>query len=252
MDHATWRRLAQRVAQHLARPEVGGVVITHGTDTLEETAYFLHRLLDGDKPVVFTAAMRPATALAADGPQNLLDAMTVARQPGVRGVLVVVGGRVLAAAELRKQHPYRVDALGVGDAGPLAVVEEGRLRVFRAWPGGGDAALCARVLAAEPAAWPWVEVLASHAGARPQALRALLAAGVQGVVLATTGNGSVHQALAPALDEARAAGVPVWLASRTGDGVLVGPVAQDQPAAALTPWQARVALLLHLLAQRAG
>ncbi len=79
MDFATWQRLAQRVAAHLARDEVQGVVITHGTDTLEETAYFLHRVLAPAKPVVLTAAMRPATSLQADGPQNLLDAVTLAR-----------------------------------------------------------------------------------------------------------------------------------------------------------------------------
>src|SRR6195952_6022028 len=94
MDAATWQRLAARVAWHVARPEVAGVVITHGTDTLEETAYFLHRVLAPSKPVVLTAAMRPASALSADGPANLLDAVTVAGTPGARGVGLVFAGAV--------------------------------------------------------------------------------------------------------------------------------------------------------------
>ncbi len=97
MDHATWAALRERAAFHLARAEVAAVVVTHGTDTLEETAYFLQRTLAAPKPLVLTAAMRPATALSADGPQNLLDAVTVARQPGARGVLAVLAGRVHAA-----------------------------------------------------------------------------------------------------------------------------------------------------------
>ena len=84
-----------------------GVVVTHGTDTLEETAYFLQRVLAPAKPVVMTAAMRPATALLADGPQNLFDAVTLAREPGARGVLAVLAGQVLPGAELRKQHSRR-------------------------------------------------------------------------------------------------------------------------------------------------
>ena len=97
MDFAVWQRLAQRAAFHLARSEVAGVVVTHGTDTLEETAYFLHRVLAPAKPLVLTAAMRPATSLQADGPQNLLDAVTRARTAGARGVLAVAAGTVHGA-----------------------------------------------------------------------------------------------------------------------------------------------------------
>ena len=136
MDASTWQHLARRVAHHLARPGVVGVVVTHGTDTLEETAWLLQRVLAPHKPVVLVAAMRPATAMAADGPQNLLDAVTVARTPGARGVLAVLAGQVHGAAEVRKVHTYRLDAFGSGDAGPLAVVEQGRVRRFRDWPSG--------------------------------------------------------------------------------------------------------------------
>jgi len=136
MDAATWQRLARRVALHLARPEVAGIVITHGTDTLEETAYFLQRVLAPSKPVMLTAAMRPATALSADGPANLHDAVTVAGTPGARGVGVVFGGAVWAAVGLRKVHTLRTDAFAASDSGPVARLEGGVLRRFRDWPAG--------------------------------------------------------------------------------------------------------------------
>ena len=249
IDNALWQRLAQRVAHHLARPQVQGIVITHGTDTLEETAWLLQRVLAPRKPVVLVAAMRPATALAADGPQNLLDAVAVARTHGAQGVLAVLAGRVHAAAAVRKVHTYRPDAFDSGDGGPLGVVEEGVLRRFADWPSGP--ALGLSVLHSDPASWPWVEIITSHGGARPDAVRALCHAGVRGLVLAATGNGTVHSALQGALDDARAAGVVVWRCTRCAGGVLVG--AEPGPAAALSPWQARVELLLSLLAGgRAG
>ncbi|HEX7689046.1 MAG TPA: asparaginase, partial [Burkholderiaceae bacterium] len=118
MDIETWQRLAARVAHHLARPEVAGVVVTHGTDTLEETAYFLHRVLAPAKPVVLTAAMRPASALSPDGPANLLDAVYVAGTPGARGVCLAFGGAVWHPVGLRKVHTLRTAAFDAGDAGP--------------------------------------------------------------------------------------------------------------------------------------
>ena len=244
MDYLTWQRLAQRVAHHVARPEVGGVVITHGTDTLEESAWFLHRVLAPAKPVVLVAAMRPATALAADGPQNLLDAVAVARTPGASGVLAVLAGRVHVAGDLRKVRPYRLDAFDSGDAGVLGVVEEGTLRRFRDWPTGSPLGLAC--VGSDTARWPWVEIVVSHAGVRGDAVRALCAAGVKGLVVAATGNGTIHQSLQVALDEALQSGIPVWRCTRCNGGVLVG--ADVGPAAAMSPWQARTELLLTLLA----
>src|SRR4051794_8005622 len=89
MDFTTWRRLALRAASHLARDGVAAVIVAHGSDTLEETAYFLQRVIASRKPVVLTAAMRPATSRHADGPQNLRDAAVIATAPEARGVLVV-------------------------------------------------------------------------------------------------------------------------------------------------------------------
>ena len=216
MDHATWQRLARRAAHHLARPEVAGLVVTHGTDTLEETAWFLHRVLAPAKPLVLTAAMRPASALGADGPRNLLDAVTLAATPGAFGVMAVLGGTVHAAADLRKRHTHRLDTFDGADAGPLALFDGGRLRCFRAWPLGE--ALGLDRVAADPDRWPWVAVLASHAGASGREVTALVDAGVQGLVLAGTGNGALAHPLAAALSAAADAGVLVCRASRCADG----------------------------------
>lgn len=245
MDFATWQRLAQRVAHHLARSEVAGVVVTHGTDSLEETAYLLHRVLAPAKPLVLTAAMRPATALAADGPRNLLDAVTVARDAAAQGVLVAIAGRVWAGAEVRKLHTYRLDAFGAGDAGALAEVEEGRLRWWRSAP-HGDALGLAR-LAPDPARWPRVEVVFNHAGASGLVVDALVAQRVAGIVAAGTGNGTLHHALEAALQRAQAAGVKVLRSTRCASGPVIGEAALPS-AGALSPWQARVELLLQLLA----
>ena len=261
MDHTTWQHLARRVAAHLARPEVQGIVITHGTDTLEETAYFLHRMLAPAKPVVLTAAMRPATALQADGPQNLLDAALVARWPGARGVVSVLAGQVIAAADLRKVHSYRVDAFHAGDGGALAQVEQASLKLRRAWPDDTAHPAASRLLAREAVGWPWVVLLTSHAGVDGRQVEALTSLGVQGIVLAATGNGTVHANLLPALERAAQAGVVVVRSSRCAFGALVGEGADSllhTPAGALppplagagplTPVQARIELMLTLAA----
>lgn len=247
-SHAVWQRLAQRVGHHLARDEVAGVVITHGTDTMEETAYFLHRVLAPMKPVVLTGAMRPATALMADGPQNLVDAFSLAATPGACGVLAVMAQAVHAPPELRKQHSYRLDALGSGDAGPLAYVEAGSVRQLRAWPAGEGLGLDA--IAASPAQWPRVDIVMNHAGADGRIVRALCAAGVDGLVVAGTGNGTLHEALEEALEAAQAQGVAVLRCTRCAQGGVIAHGADRfEAAGGLTPAAARVELLLRLLAR---
>ena len=247
MDHATWVRLALAVQRHLARREVAGVVITHGTDTLEETALFLHLTVSAGKPVVLTAAMRPATAASPDGPQNLVDAVTVARLKAARGVVAVLGGQVFAGSELRKVHGYRVDAFTGGDAPPLALLQNGQLRAFRPWP---DAVpVHAAALTSDPAGWPVVDIVTSHAGARAQTLDALVAAGARGIIIAGTGNGSVHAELLAAALRAQQRGVVVRRASRCLlGGVVEGSLSPLANAGALTPAQARLQLMLELLA----
>ena len=251
MDFATWQRLAQRAALHLARTEVAGVVVTHGTDTLEETAYFLHRVLAPAKPLVLTAAMRPATSLQADGPQNLLDAVTLARDAQVVGVSVVIAGRAWAGAEVRKRHTYRLDAFDGGDAGPLAVIEEGQVRALRTQPRAGDA-IGLDAIGKDASHWPRVEIVLNHAGASGAQVDALLAQGVAGLVAAGTGNGRLSAALEAALQRAVRVGVRVLRASRCANGpVLGGDIAELPGAGALSAVQARVELMLRLLASRA-
>ena len=249
MDHATWQRLAQRCAHHLARAEVTGVVVTHGTDTLEETAYFLHRVLAPAKPLVLTAAMRPATSLQADGPQNLFDAVSVVQADGARGVCAVLAGSVFHPVGLRKVHTHRLDAFDAGDAGPIARIEQGVVRRFRDWPQG--AALGLDAIARDPQAWPRVEIALNHAGADGRMVDALHAQGLDGLVLAGTGNGGLSEALARAAMRAQTAGVSVVRASRCGNGHVIA--APDDTLRAvgdeLSAAQARVALLLELLAR---
>ena len=251
MGFAVWRALADAVSGHLARPEVGGIVVTHGTDTLEETAYFLQRVLAPAKPVVLVAAMRPATSLQSDGPQNLLDAVTVARSDGARGVVAVLAGTLHSALDVRKVHTYRLDAFDPGDAGAIAHVEEGRVRRHRDWP-AGEAFGLAR-LPLDTTRWPVVEIVTSHAESRGEPVRALHVAGAHGIVVAGTGNGSLHHALEAALLEAQAAGVAVLRCSRCLGGSVIDAAPPTLPSAgALTPVQARIELMLRLLAQRGG
>ena len=249
MDFATWLRLAERVVHHAARAEVAGVVVSHGTDTLEETAYFLSRVVTAVKPVVLTAAMRPATSRQADGPQNLADAIGLAGSEGKAGVVVVLAGTVHSAHDVRKVHPYRLDAFSSGDAGPLARIEEGRLRALRDWP--VEAAIGLERLPRDDSAWPWVEIVTSAAGADGRIVRALVDAGVAGIVVAATGNGAVHRTLEAALRAAVQAGVRVLRSTRCLDGTIVetGPVALPS-ADDLTPVKARIELMLRLLASR--
>ena len=124
MSFEVWVVLANRVQHHLSRSDVQGVVITHGTDTLEETAYFLQSVLRPSKPVVLTCAMRPASALAPDGPQNILDAVAVAKHNGAQGVVAVCAGSIHSASDVQKIHTYQLNAFGSGEAGLIGVVEE--------------------------------------------------------------------------------------------------------------------------------
>ena len=245
MDFATWQVLASAVQAHLARPEVGGVVITHGTDTLEETAYLLHRVLAPAKPVVLTAAMRPATALAPDGPQNLADAVQVAATPGAAGVVVAFAGRVHDAVQVRKTHSYRVDAFESADGALVARVEEGVVRLLGRWPAGEALGLARLATPAER--WPRVDIVMNHAGADGRVVRALLATGVDGIVAAGTGNGTLAEPLDAALHEAEARGVRIVRSTRCDAGPVMELPGLLPTAGALSPVKARIELILALL-----
>nr|WP_315465418.1 asparaginase [uncultured Rhodoferax sp.] len=254
MGFALWQQLAQRCAHWLAQADVAGVVITHGTDTVEESAFFLQTVLAPGKPVVLTCAMRPSTALVPDGPQNLVDAMAVARTPGARGVMVVCAGKIHSPHDVQKVHSYLVDPFSSEPAGLLGVVEEGAVRRFRDWPAPASEphpqTLLERVLSTPPAAWPRVELLSSYAGANGQMVQALMAQGVRGIVVAGTGNGTVHAELHEALIQAVAAGVAVQRSTRCLFGQVLATAADTlTDSQGLSPLKARIHLMLALLTQ---
>jgi L-asparaginase len=258
MSFAIWTALALRVQQYLAQDEVCGVVITHGTDTLEETAFFLHAVLPTAlqlrKPVVLTCAMRPASSLSPDGPQNLLDAVALARTPGACGVMAVCAGVVHGALAVQKVHVYRTDAFSSGDVGPLGFVEEGGFRPAKAWPLalGHQAAVSIEKIA-DVATWPRVEIVMNYAGGSAAVVDALLqplpgVAPLRGLVVAGTGNGTLHVDLIAALQRAEQAGVKVVRASRCGEGrVLPVEGKEFADSQGLSPVKARVALMLALM-----
>lgn len=263
MDVATWQRLYARSAAWLAEPDVAAIIITHGTDTLEETAFFLRAALHAKKPVVLTCAMRPATSPAPDGPQNLRDALAVALQPEARGVMVVAAGEIHGAADVRKAYPYRVNAFAAGDAGVLGYVEEGQVRLVRDWPAAEPLfALTAEAVARPTEQWPRVEIVLSHAGSRGGLVDLLVrerehslahagGGATDGLVLAATGNGTLHHEIERAAERAHAAGIAVVLATRCTDGPMVGVTDSHwYRVSPYSPVKARVALMLRLLAMQ--
>lgn len=248
-DFAFWCQLALRCRHWLAQPQITGLVIPHGTDTLEETAYFLRRVLPGPKPVVLTCAMRPASARAPDGPRNLSDAIQLAADPRASGVLAVCAGDVHAALDVQKVHTRRLNAFGSGDAGPLARLSKGSVIWRRECPPAVvETSLFDIEKIAAVTSVPSVEIVLNHAGASGRVVSALVQAGVQGLIAAGTGNGTLRRELETALIDAQAAGVRVVRASRCvwGD---VRPPAGDpfEPSRGLSAVKARIALMFDLL-----
>lgn len=261
MDWPQWQALHARALHHLQRDDVRAVVITHGTDTLEETAFFLSQVLPAEllanKPVVLTCAMRPSTADFPDGPQNLCDAAVVANTPDAHGVLVVCAGQVHTARDVQKVHPYRLNAFSSGDVGPAAWIEEGQVRWVRPVLRQTNGARPDLQLPLQ--AWPRVEIVVNAVGMGGAVVRALCAkpagsdAPVRGLVVAGTGNGTINRDMEAALAEARAQGVRVVITTRCASGQLVGargaPV-PDPEYLGLSAVKARIALVLGLLTTR--
>jgi L-asparaginase len=208
--HWMWR-LKARVAELLADPSVDAVVLTHGTDTLEETAFLLDLTLESEKPVVFCGAMRTVSDPGWDGPANLMTAVRAAVHPDAsgRGVLVAVGEQVLAAAEATKWHTQSLAAFRSA-RGPLAVLDRGQV-VFQR-PVFRIPSLPARRLLSE------VDLHTMAAGMDDALVRASLARGARGIVIAATGSGNVPPAVLPGLRAALAGSVPVVLVSRCAEG----------------------------------
>lgn len=247
MDFTIWKALACRVALLLVDPDVQGIVITHGTDTIEETAFFLHSVVSSNKPIVLTCAMRPASALSPDGPQNLLDAFSVVMDVNASGVVVVCAGVVHAAEHVQKIHPYRLDAFRSGEAGPLAWIEEAKVRwSLNAMP--KNTLLRSALTLPESGAWPQVEIVLNHVGANGKVVDALLMTGVEGLVVACTGNGTVSNGLMASLQRAMSKGVRVVRSTRCALGrVISTPDAAVPDSQGLSPVKARVALMLTLM-----
>ena len=259
LGHRHWNALALRACHYLSKADVSAVVITHGTDTLEETAFFLSRVLPVEllrsKPVVLTCAMRPASSLAPDGPQNVLDAVATALNSASVGVVVVCAGTVHSARDVQKVHPYRVNAFDSGDSGPLGFVEEGTVR----WAHPCSGAIAdARGFPLEKLSllpWPWVEIVVSHAGVTGTTVRALcdMLQGamppLSGIVVAGTGNGTIHQDLEVALREAQKQGVRVVRSTRCSQGRVVAGATEFEfvRSNGMSPVKARIALMLELM-----
>jgi L-asparaginase len=245
---ATWCRLAEEVQAQIDAG-VRGVVVTHGTNTLEETAFLLSLTVRCDVPVVVVGAMRPANALGADGPLNLLQAVRLAVSDATRGhgVLVVAGDTVFAARDAAKRATFRADAFWGGDLGPLGYVDADGLVDLRHAHLRNAASIFE---VSEVARIPRVDVVISHIGADGLFIEAAVAAGAQGIVSAGTGAGRPTTAEAEALDRAARAGVVVCQSTRVPTGrVSRSPRMREAGrvvCGSLRPWQARIALGLSL------
>ncbi|HBW6838579.1 TPA: type II asparaginase [Klebsiella pneumoniae] len=238
-------QLSKRVNALLARDDVDGVVITHGTDTLDETPYFLNLTVKSNKPVVFTAAMRPATAISADGPMNLLEAVTVAADPDARGrgVMVVLNDRIGAARFVTKTNATSLDTFRAPEEGYLGVVVGGKpqfeTRVDKIHT------LRSVFDVRQLKVLPKVVIIYGYQDDPEYMYDAAIAHHADGIIYAGTGAGSVRSAAG--IKKAQQAGIVVVRASRTGSGVV--PPDDSQPglvADSLNPAKARILLMTAL------
>jgi L-asparaginase len=200
--------LRQRIIDHLARPDVEGVVVTHGTDALEETAYLLARSIDATKPVVVTGAMRTSSDLGWDGPGNLAAAVRVASSNDARGVgvMVVMSDRIFAAVDVTKSHTHALDAFDSPGLGPLGVIDDGTVIFRRLLPAP------AQVLKPVAPSTP-VDIVYAYSGADSRLLDAARGQG-KGIVIAAMGRGNVPPAMVDGIDRWIAEDKPVVITSR--------------------------------------
>ena len=257
MDEAIWRKLADRIECALREPGVQGVVVTHGTDTMEETAFFLNLVIHSPKPVVLVGAMRPATAISADGPMNLLNAIAVAAHAdaGNRGVLVVANDEIHFAREITKTNTTQVGTFRATHRGLAGLVNAGRLHLY-APPVRRHTLSSEFELPGLPAKLPSVEVIYAYAGMGRQLIDAAVQAGAQGLVIAGVGDGNFNSLALSAAAEAATAGVAIVRSSRTGGGIVERNIEIDDDglrfiaADELNPQKARVLLMLGLTRTR--
>ena len=252
MNDQVWLTLAKRINELLAQSNVDGIVITHGTDTMEETAYFLNLTVKSDKPVVLTGAMRPSTAMSADGPLNLYNSVVTAADPSSkgRGVMIVMNGLILGAHSTQKMNTTDVQTFQAPDAGPLGYV-------YNSKPYYNMQTLKKHTTESvfdvtNLTSLPKVGIVYAYSNVEADVMNPFLTNGYQGVIHAGLGNGNYHKNIFPKLLEARKLGIIVVRSSRvpTGPTTLYDEVddAKYQFVASweLNPQKARVLLMLAL------
>jgi L-asparaginase len=253
-----WRRLALRIDEVFReRPGLAGVVVTHGTDTMEETAYFLDLTVRDCRPVVLTGAMRRAVDIGADGPANLFDAIRLAAHPEARrlGAVLLMNDEIFPAREVTKTHTSRPDAFAAPGAGPVGVADSDAI-AFLDEPVDRSCGADAFDLSGVESL-PRVDVVYAYQGADGSLIRAAVAAGAKGIVTAGVGRGGTTPGQSEAIEEAVAKGVIVVASNRTGAGRVPvggeGRLDDWRPgrgarlgAGDLNPQKARILLMLAL------
>jgi L-asparaginase len=256
MNDEVWLKLAIRLNELLAMPDVDGVVITHGTDTIEETAYFLNLVVKSGKPVVLTAAMRPSTALSADGPLNFYNAVAVAgnRESGGRGVLVVVNDWVHGAASLTKTSTTAVQTFWSPLSGLMGTVAYGEVEYYRGPVGKHTTGSVFSV--DKGMSLPRVDIIMAHENMDGAMIDAAVAAGAKGVVIAGVGNGNMTAAAIATLGKHAKNGIVCVRSSRVATGRVGRNVEVDDDkngfvaSLTLNPQKSRVLLRLALVKTR--
>jgi len=252
MNNDYWLKLAKRVNALLAQDDVDGIVITHGTDTIEETSYFLDLVVKSRKPVVVVGAMRPSTAISADGPINLYNATLVAASEEAvgKGVLVVLNDQINAARDVTKSNTSTADTFRSPDLGMLGYVQGNKPYFYHVSARKNTADTEFDV--ANLDALPQVDIIYGYANMNRVALDALVAAGAKGIVQAGVGDGSIASPVKPGLVEARQKGVVIVRSSRVGSGIVArnGEANDDEldfvVSDTLNPQKARILLMLGL------
>lgn len=254
-----WRALAARIRDVSREPDApAGFVITHGTDTMEETAFFLDLTVSGCAPVIVTGAMRPANAVGADGPANLRNAIRVASSPLAqgRGAMVLLNDEIFAARDVTKSNTTRLNAFTAPDAGASGVADPDTVVFYRDRPPGCHGA---RFNLDKVDGFPRVDVVYAYIGADSVLVDALVSAGARGLVLAGVGRGGSTPSQGRALRRAVDNGVYVAVSNRTGSGRTGSGAFPDGPAPSpdkgamigaggLNPQKARLLLMLALAA----
>jgi L-asparaginase len=253
MTDDIWLKLAHRVDGLLKQPDVDAVVITHGTDTMEETGYFLSLVIPSAKPIVMVGSMRPATSLTADGPMNLYEAVAMAANPEARGrgVLVVLNDQIHYAREVEKQNTTALDTFRSPNRGPAGHVA-GQAVNFYAPPATVLGERSAFAIGAIDAL-PKVEIVYAHANMGRAFIDAAVRDGAKGIVVAGVGDGNMTRTATEGLADAARAGVAVVRSSRTGSGAVYRNVEVDDDklhfiaSGELNPQKSRVLLMLGLM-----